>query len=113
MRQASGCLRTRTYANEWAAVHNPYADTAAGQQPYDWFRFDASGFLVTGWYQDTDGNFYYLSPVSDGTMGRMVTGWNEIDGQQFYFEEESNGIRGALKRDVSAAGRETDGEKKN
>ncbi len=103
----------RTYANEWAAVHNPYADTAAGQQPYDWFRFDASGFLVTGWYQDTDGNFYYLSPVSDGTMGRMVTGWNEIDGQQFYFEEESNGIRGALKRDVSAAGRETDGEKKN
>ena len=89
--------KERTYAKEWAAVHNPYASAAAGQSAYDWFRFDENGFLVTGWYQDADGNRYYLNPASDGTQGRMLTGWNWIDGQCLYFEEESNGTRGALR----------------
>ena len=89
--------KERTYAKEWAAVHNPYASTADGQSAYDWFRFDENGFLVTGWYQDTDGNRYYLNPSPDGTQGRMLTGWNWIDGQCLYFEEESNGTRGALR----------------
>ena len=89
--------KERTYAKEWAAVHNPYASTADGQSAYDWFRFDENGFLVTGWYQDTDGNRYYLNSSPDGTQGRMLTGWNWIDGQCLYFEEESNGTRGALR----------------
>lgn len=94
--------KERTYAKEWAAVHNPYASTAAGQSAYDWFRFDEAGFLVTGWYQDTDGNQYYLNPSSDGTQGRMLTGWNWVGGQCLYFEEESNGSRGALKKNYTA-----------
>ncbi len=100
---------TRTFANEWAAVHNPYADTAAGQNAYDWFRFDAEGFLVTGWYSDENGDTYFLNAVSDGTLGRMVTGWNWIDGKWYYFNEDSDGTKGALKRDHTAPdGRRTD-----
>lgn len=53
--------------------------------------------MVTGWFTDKDGNRYYLSPVSDGTQGRMVTGWQTIDGRSYYFQEESNGTRGALR----------------
>ncbi len=85
------------YMKGWAAVRNPYANTAAGQSAYDWFCFDENGFMRTGWYQDTDGNRYYLNPVSDGTRGRMLTGWNWIDGVCLYFEEESNGLRGSLR----------------
>ena len=88
----------RTYANEWAAVHNPYADKGIGQQEYDWFRFDASGFMMTGWFTDTDGNIYYLNPVSDGTKGRMVTGWQWIHGKCYYFNPQSDGTRGAMKK---------------
>ena len=87
----------RTFADEWAAVHNPYADSAKGQSAFEWFRFDKDGFMVTGWFTDTDGSHYYLSPVSDGTQGRMVTGWHEIDGVRYYFQEESNGSRGSLR----------------
>lgn len=72
--------QARTYAKEWAAVHNPYASAENGQSAYDWFRFDEAGFLMTGWYQDEEGNRYYLNPASDGTQGRMLTGWNWIDG---------------------------------
>ncbi len=91
----------RTYFNEWAYVHNPYA--AAGQSTADWFRFDATGHMATGWYQDTDGNLYYLWPYSDGTQGHMVTGWRWIPGADgllrcYYFNEVSDGTRGRLYR---------------
>lgn len=91
----------RTYAGEWAAVRNPYADPAAGQKEFDWFRFDGMGFLVCGWYTDPDGSTYYLNPRPDGTKGRMFTGWNWIrddEGNEFcfYFNEKSDGTRGAL-----------------
>ncbi len=89
--------QSRRYADEWAAVYNPYANPQAGQNSVDWFRFDTDGFLVTGWFTDADGNRYYLHSVSDGTLGRMYTGWNQIDGISYYFQEESNGTRGALK----------------
>ncbi len=92
----------RTYANEWAAIHNPYANVAAGQSAFDWFRFDAEGFMVTGWYTDTDGRRYYLHETSDGTLGRMVTGWNWIGGNCYYFQEISDGTLGALKRNFTA-----------
>jgi glucan-binding YG repeat protein len=52
--------------------------------------------MVTGWYQDTDGNLYYLNPVSDGTLGGMVTGWRWIDGKCYYFQKNSDGTKGAL-----------------
>lgn len=94
----------RTYANEWAAVSNPYADTKLGQSTFDWFRFDADGFMLTGWFVDpADGNIYYLNPVSDNTLGRMFTGWNWIKGADglercYYFNTASDGTRGRLFR---------------
>jgi len=39
---------------------------------------------------------YYLNPVSDGTKGRMVTGWNLIEGKWYYFNTVSDGTRGAM-----------------
>ena len=38
-----------------------------------WYRFDGSGYMVTGWFTDGDGNRYYLNPVDDGTLGMMRT----------------------------------------
>ena len=69
----------RSYASEWAAVHNPYADPAKGQSTFDWFRFDADGRMVNGWYTDVDGNTYYLWKEMDGTQGRMLTGWEAME----------------------------------
>ncbi len=87
---------TRTYAGEWAAVHNPYADTKSGQKEFDWFYFDQEGLMACGWHTDMDGSHYYLNPDSDGTQGRMVTGWKWIDGYCYYFNEQSDGTKGAL-----------------
>ena len=82
-------------------MENPYANAALGQSGYDWFRFDADGNMVTGWFQDSDGNWYYLNPNSDGTRGRMMTGWNWIkDGDGvtrcYYLNPNADGTRGKM-----------------
>ncbi|MCQ2415743.1 MAG: hypothetical protein MJ063_06865 [Lachnospiraceae bacterium] len=80
----------------WAAVVNPYA--AASQPKFDWFAFDPAGNMRVGWFDDTDGNRYYLSPAHDGTYGHMVVGYQYIDGCWYYFNNTSDGTRGALVR---------------
>ena len=89
------------YVNLWAAVYNPYANTAAGQSAFDWFRFDGAGNMVAGWFQDSDGSRYYLNSASDGTRGRMLTGWAWIADETgvqkcYYFNPVSDGYRGRM-----------------
>lgn len=80
-----------TYAVGWVqAVYNGVTS---------WYYFNQDGYMMVGWYQDTDGNRYYLHPVSDGTMGHMYTGWHLIDSKNYYFNEESDGYRGALRKE--------------
>ena len=57
--------------------------------------------MLTGWFQDTDGNWYYLHPISDGSLGKMVTGWQWIadaSGRQFcyYFYPDTGRPMGAM-----------------
>ncbi len=93
----------RLYADEWAAIFNPYANVDAGQNACDWFRFDVDGTLMTGWFTDIDGRRYYLNPNSDGTLGRMMTGWQQIEGVNYYFNEVSDGTKGAWIQEMKDA----------
>lgn len=88
----------RTYNNEWAYIHNPYAEV--GQPAADWFRFSETGHMMTGWYSNQDGQNYYLNPVSDNTLGRMVTGWKQIEGKHYYFNIMSDGTKGRMLQDT-------------
>ncbi len=87
-----------SYRNEWAAVDNSmYANTAAGQPLFNWFLFDADGYMYTGWYQDpANGYWYYLQESSDGQRGRMVTGTYVINGVTYTFSDVSDGYRGHM-----------------
>ena len=103
------------YKGRWAAVYNPYANIALGQSSFDWFRFDDAGNMVTGWFLDTDGNYYYLNPASDGTRGRMVTGWMWIPDQSgvsrcYYLNPNSDGTRGKMMTNTTAEGYTLNGD---
>ena len=85
--------------NNWVAAYNPYA--VSGQQNYDWFRFDQFGNMLTGWFTDADGSRYYLNPLSDGTLGKMLTGWVWIPDETgvqrcYYLNPNSDGYRGKM-----------------
>lgn len=47
----------------------------------NWFYFDASGWMKTGWIKDT-GWWYYLDPAT----GAMQTGWLQYHGKRCYLE---------------------------
>ncbi len=87
--------------NEWVAAYNQYADLTNGQMAFDWFRFDADGHMLTGWYTDGNGDVYYLNPLSDNTRGRMITGWLQIEGKWYYFNELPDGTRGKLLKSTT------------
>lgn len=61
-----------------------------------WYHFGTDGYMNTGWFKDTDGRWYYLKTVSDGTKGMMMTGWQFIDGAWYYLNEVSDGYKGAM-----------------
>ncbi len=51
------------------------------------YHADANGFIQTGWFQDESG-IYYLDPNNGGLA---CTGFADIDGGHYYFDE--NGVR--------------------
>ena len=48
-----------------------------------WYRFDADGRMITGWFY-MDGLWYYLKPYTGGPKGSLATGWNYIN-DKWYF----------------------------
>ena len=96
------------YENSWGYIYNPYGNAGAGEA--GWFRFDGEGKMLTGLFRETDGSLYYLNPVSDGSLGKMLTGWQWIpdeSGKEYccYFYPNSGMPMGAMASNV----RTTDG----
>ena len=71
-----------------------------------WYYFLDSGYMATSWIE-LNGSKYYLFPNSDGWKGRMVTGWQWIDGYCYYFEE-GGANQGRLYRNEQKDGYQLD-----
>lgn len=58
----------------------------------NWWAFDESGYIKTGWMRDEDyGGWFYFDPEHG-----MQTGWVLIDGKWCYFHPTSDGRKGIL-----------------
>ena len=93
-------------AGGWMYIFNDFRPVFQwGYLPYGgkfaWYYFDQNGYMMTGWYTDASGRTYYLNPVSDGTRGRMMTGWNQIDGKWYYFSMEEGSENGMLLKNTT------------
>ena len=70
-------------ANSWF-VHDFSPEASTGTWTYlddHWYLVLSEG-TYRGWLYDPDGHIYYFGPDD----GIMKTGWNEIDGQIYYFD---------------------------
>ena len=72
--------------NEWKLL--PWNNTTA------WYFFDEAGYMKTGWLNH-NGKWYFLSTVSDGSLGAMMTGWlqDTIDGNWYYLDSVSGEMK--------------------
>lgn len=50
----------------------------------NWYRFDGNGKMLTGWYSDSDGDFYLRS------NGSMARNWTLIDGEWYVFDSSGH-----------------------
>ncbi len=94
----SGTTSSATYIGNWMRdntgwmakkSNGSYASSEWYQLEWNgmtsWYHFNNLGYAEGGWFTDTDGQRYYLSNAHDGSFGRMCTGWNQIDGQWYFF----------------------------
>lgn len=50
--------------------------------------------MIRGFYT------YYLEQNAQNGLGRMVTGWNKIDGKYYYFDNTPGATDGAMLRNT-------------
>ena len=60
--------------------------------PSGWYCLDTTGLMKTGWLQDADGKWYFLDTAKGIQEGKMLTGWNWIDGYCYYFDVQSGAL---------------------
>ena len=61
---------------------------------------DNQEITVSEEWVDVNGSKYYLFPNSDGWKGRMLTGWQWIDGNCYYLDSQGQN-EGALYRNTT------------
>ncbi|WP_182431739.1 N-acetylmuramoyl-L-alanine amidase family protein [Clostridium sp. AF32-12BH] len=76
-----------------------------------WYVFGKDSYMITGWYQDKNGQWYYLhNPNGDMVSGDWVyhfdgwyyldkggamhTGWLQIDDSWYYLEQSGKAVKG-------------------
>ena len=65
-----------------------------------WYYVDPkTGTLRSGWLYLADGSQYFFSNKHDGSFSKMLTGWNWIDGNCYYFVTEADEREGKLIKD--------------
>ena len=83
--------KTWYYLRDGAKVTGWMQDTD-GQ----WYHFANDGVMDTGWLKDADGQWYYLSQDHDGGFGHLVSGWVFDHGFWYYLAERHDGTFGRM-----------------
>lgn len=61
----------------------------------EWYLLDSNGNMLSGW-QYVDGNWFYFNQQHDGYFGKMLTGWQNINGSWYYLNPAHDGTFGAM-----------------
>lgn len=77
----------------------------------EWYYMDPNtGVMKTGWIQSPDGKWFFLNNASDGSNGKMLTGWQWIDGNCYFFASEGKDQGGMQTGGKTPDGFQIDGQ---
>lgn len=86
-----GSDKTGYAKNGWYYIYNSYAGNGGKTQ---WFYFDSSEYMQTGWaYPAGQQSWYHLNELSDGSLGALSTGWyTDTQDNRHYYLDPVTGI---------------------
>ncbi len=74
----------------WYLIFNKYASDVGSTQ---WFYFNDSGLMQTGWAMMNSSDWYHLHESSDGSLGALSTGWyTDTQDNKRYYLDSSTGL---------------------
>lgn len=74
----------------WYLIFNKYASEVGATQ---WFYFNSSGLMQTGWAMMNSSEWYHLHEISDGSLGALSTGWyTDTQDNKRYYLDGSTGL---------------------
>ncbi len=81
------------FSDEQGQAVTGWIRTASG-----WYYLNpADGIMRTGWHQAPTGTWYFLQNTKNSAEeGKMLSGWQWIDGYCYYFEEKAGAENGAM-----------------
>jgi len=75
-------------ADQWVIIESVHEGTVISY----YYHFDADGVMNHGWFQDTDGRWYYLDMDTARWFGHMKTGWHlDPQDQSWYYLDPDSG----------------------
>lgn len=84
---------------KWWYAESPHSHIAGRWAFIDgkWYVFDMKGFMITGWFKQSD-DWYYLNPID----GAMISGqWVDVDGKSYYLTQSGLMARNGYIEDAS------------
>ncbi len=73
----------------WYYIYNGSANNVGKTQ---WFYFNNSGYMQTGWTTMNSADWYHLNEISDGSLGALSTGWyKDIQDNKTYYLDNITG----------------------
>lgn len=69
----------------WYYIYNSSTGNGGSTQ---WFYFNNSGYMQTGWTTMNSSDWYHLHEISDGSLGSLTTGWykDTQDNKTYYLD---------------------------
>lgn len=79
-------------------------DVTTGLSTNAVYYFDEQGQMATGWVKDANNNIYFFETLNNNDVGKMITGWKEINGSAYYFGADGKMLTNAITPDGKYVG---------
>ena len=85
--------------NLWAVISSVVTINGVPTMTKACYFFDANGDMVTGWLTDANNKRFFFETAATSEQGKMATGWKQVEGSWYYFNQDGSMFTGGVTPD--------------